>query len=103
MFKHGKQNARVRSGRENSLKWNTGVKDDNGKDIWIRVVDAKDYMTEEFNICMYVYSMTENLECLPFAGGWAEQPEWIAHAVTVLKVEQSLYEQEQREIEKHKH
>jgi hypothetical protein len=42
--------------------------------------------------------MCENLGCLPFAGGWAEQPEWITQALSVLKVERWKIDEEEREL-----
>jgi len=41
--------------------------------------------------------MCENLGCLPFGGGWAEQPEWITQALSVLKVERWKADEEERE------
>ena len=45
-----------------------------------------------------VFYTTENLGCLPFAGGWAEQPEWITMALSVLKVERWRVDEEEREL-----
>ena len=42
--------------------------------------------------------MTENLGCLPFAGGWAEQPLWIARALSVLKAERLRVDEEERKL-----
>ncbi|MBQ0167224.1 MAG: hypothetical protein KBT02_08975 [Treponema sp.] len=77
--------------------WDTGVKDENGKNIAILLVTAPDYLTPEFYDCLNVFYMTENIGCLPFAGGWADQPYWIAQALSVLKVEQNLWDR--REID----
>jgi len=44
--------------------------------------------------------MCENLGCLPFAGGWAEQPEWITQALAVLKVERWKADEEEREAKR---
>jgi hypothetical protein len=44
-----------------------------------------------------VFYTTQNLECLPFAGGWAEQPLWIAQALEILKVEKWKTDEEERE------
>jgi len=38
------------------------------------------------------------LECLPFAGGWAEQPEWIYKALSIFKVERWKVDEEEREF-----
>lgn len=77
--------------------WNTGVKDEYGKDISILQSTAGDYLTEEFWQCLNVFYMTENIGQLPFSGGWAEQPFWITQALSVLKVEQSLWEKSEME------
>ena len=42
--------------------------------------------------------MCENLGCLPFTGGWAEQPAWITQALSVLKVERWKVDEEEREL-----
>jgi hypothetical protein len=44
-----------------------------------------------------VFYTSENLGCLPFAGGWAEQPLWIARAMIVLKTEKSRVDEEERQ------
>jgi hypothetical protein len=38
--------------------------------------------------------------CLPFSGGWAEQPEWITRAICALKVERYKTDEEEREIKR---
>jgi hypothetical protein len=43
-----------------------------------------------------VFYTTENFGCLPFSGGWAEQPAWITQALSVLKVESRLADEEER-------
>ncbi|MCL2762232.1 MAG: hypothetical protein FWD36_03365 [Treponema sp.] len=40
----------------------------------------------------------ENLGCLPFSGGWAEQPEWIIQALSVLKIERWKVDEEERNL-----
>jgi hypothetical protein len=56
-----------------------------------------------------VFYTSENLGCLPFAGGWAEQPLWIAQAIRVLKVEKFRVDEEERQArekeaeDRHKH
>ena len=47
-----------------------------------------------------VFYTTENLGCLPFAGGWAEQPAWIVQVLSVLKVERWKVDDEEREIKR---
>jgi len=44
--------------------------------------------------------LSENLESLPFSGGWAEQPEWITRALSALKVERYKADEDEREIKK---
>jgi hypothetical protein len=84
-------------GRENTSLWLTGAKDERGKDIFIRQADAASYLTEDFYAMLGVFNMVETLGCLPFAGGWAEQPAWIAQSLAVLKLESSLVDREERE------
>jgi len=47
-----------------------------------------------------VFYTSENMGCLPFAGGWAEQPEWITQAVLILKVERWKIDEEEREAKR---
>jgi len=82
-----------------NLSWDTRVKDESGKDVFIQVTDAASYITEEFCAALEVFYTSENLGCLPFAGGWAEQPEWIARALSVLKVERWKVDEEEREVQ----
>jgi hypothetical protein len=91
----------VRRGRGH-IRWNTGVPDENGRPVSIRIGDAASYLTEEFWQCYNVYCMTENMGCLPFGGGWAEQPEWITRAVNLFKIEASEWESREREGRKPK-
>jgi hypothetical protein len=76
--------------------WNTRVKDENGWDIFIPTLDAASYITEEFFAALEVFYTTENLGCLPFAGGWAEQPLWITQALSILKLEKWRVDEEER-------
>lgn len=41
--------------------------------------------------------MTENMKCLPFSGGWAEQPFELVTVIALFRVEQSKWEQEETE------
>ena len=59
--------------------------------------DAPSYLDETFYAALNVFYTTENLGCLPFGGGWAEQPEWITRAVEILKVEKWKTDEEERE------
>jgi acetate kinase len=62
------------------------------------VHSAEDYLTKEFYAAYEVFCLSENMDCLPFAGGWAEQPEWITQAISTLKVERFKVDEEEREI-----
>ena len=66
--------------------------------MFIPLSEAASYVDEEFYRAYEVYIMTENMGCLPFAGGWAEQPEWITRALSVLKVERWKIDKEEREL-----
>ena len=81
-----------------NLPWNTRVKDESGQDVFIPTAETASYITEEFFAALDVFYTSENLGCLPFAGGWAEQPEWIAQALSVLKVERWKVDEEEREL-----
>jgi hypothetical protein len=96
VYRAGKHTARAAPGRD--PLWNSRIKDERGKDIFIRTSGAASYITEEFYTMLDVFYTTENFGCLPFAGGWAEQPEWIARALSVLKVEKSLVDEEERKL-----
>jgi len=78
------------------------VKDGRGRDVFIPSLDAAGYITGEFCAAWEVFCASENLGCLPFAGGWAEQPEWIVHAISVLKSERWKADEEEREAERQK-
>jgi hypothetical protein len=80
--------------------WNTRVKDERGQDVFIPLLDAASYITEEFCAVLEILCVSENMGCLPFAGGWAEQPEWITRAIFTLKVERFMVDEEEREIER---
>jgi hypothetical protein len=80
--------------------WNTRVKDERGRDVFIPIQDAAAYITGEFYAALDVFCISENLGCLPFAGGWAEQPEWIVQAISVLKVERWKIDEEERELKR---
>jgi hypothetical protein len=83
-----------------NLLWNTRVKDERGQDVFILVRDAAAYITEEFYAALEVFCVSEKMGCLPFSGGWAEQPEWITKAIFVLKVERCKIDEEDREIKR---
>lgn len=62
----------------------------------------KDYMTDEFWNALYIWNRTENLECLPFAGGWAEQPGFIPDIINLFRCEKAEWDKNQWEKEKNK-
>jgi hypothetical protein len=80
--------------------WNTRVKDERGQEVFIPTLDAASYLNEEFYAAFEVFCVSENLGCLPFAGGWAEQPEWITNAISILKIEQWKIDEEERETKR---
>jgi hypothetical protein len=94
VYRAGKHTARVAPGRD--LLWNTRARDERGEDIFIPTSRAASYITEEFYAALDVFYTSENFGCLPFAGGWAEQPLWIAQALSTLKVEKSRADEEER-------
>ena len=98
MWRAGKHNAQTAPGR-NPL-WNTRARDEKGQEIFIPVRDAASYITEEFYMALEVFCATENMGCLPFSGGWAEQPAWITQALSVLKVERWKADEEELEIKR---
>ncbi|MDR1575598.1 MAG: hypothetical protein LBS37_06290, partial [Treponema sp.] len=95
-YRAGKHLARTAPGRD--PLWNSRAKDERGGDIFIPVSKAASYITEEFYTMLDVFYTSENLGCLPFAGGWAEQPAWIAQALSVLKVEKYRVDEEERTL-----
>jgi len=80
--------------------WNTRVKDERGQEVFIPSRDAAGCINEEFCAALEVFYTSENLGCLPFSGGWAEQPEWIVHAISVLKTERWKVDEEERELKR---
>ncbi|MCL2277549.1 MAG: hypothetical protein FWC21_06580 [Treponema sp.] len=69
-------------------------------DVFIRYSECASYITEEVISAINIFSASEIMGCLPFAGGWAEQPEWITQALTVLKVERYKVDEEEREAKR---
>jgi len=60
-----------------------------------KVLDSAD-INEEFYAAHDVFCISENLGCLPFSGGWAEQPAWIVRALSILKTEQWKADEQER-------
>lgn len=63
-------------------------------------MDAASYVNDDFRAAWEVFCMTENLGCLPFAGGWAEQPAWITTALFALKTEMWQADEEDRALKR---
>ena len=80
------------------LPWDTRVKDERGQSVFIRLSEAASYINEKFCTALEVFYLTENMGCLPFSGGWAEQPEWITLALSTLKAERWKIDEEEREL-----
>jgi len=73
------------------------VKDENGKDIFIKAGEVRDYITDFFWQCLEFYNITEILGCPPFSGGWTEWPYEPMRALFLIKLEQQLMDQEKTE------
>lgn len=82
--------------------WDSGVPDADGNSILVPRSKLKEYMTDEFWLALYIWNRTENLGCLPFAGGWAEQPGYIAEILNLFRVEQAAWDKAQWEKERNK-
>jgi hypothetical protein len=96
VYRAGKHKARVLPGRD--PLWNSRARDERGEDIFIRTSEAASYITGDFYAALDVFYASENLGCLPFSGGWAEQPFWIVQALSVLKVEKFRADEEERKL-----
>ena len=59
-------------------------------------------MTDDFWTALYIWNRTENLECLPFSGGWAEQPGFISDILNLFRCEKAEWDRIQWEKEKNK-
>jgi len=99
LWKAGKLKAKVRPGRE-WLPIKTGVIGENGKEIEIPTRDVGKYIDAYFWEAMDLYNTTALLECLPFSGGWAEQPYELLVILRTLKSEANRWERKEFE-EKH--
>jgi len=60
------------------------------------------YLTDEFFQCWEIYHTSEELGCLPFSGGWAQQPEWMIKVIMLFKRETALWELREYEENKNK-
>lgn len=82
------------------MLWDSGVKDAEGENIFIPRYRLEDYLTDDFWTALYIWNRTENLECLPFSGGWAEQPGFIADILNLFRCEKAEWDRIQWEKEK---
>ena len=82
--------------------WDTHVKDDDGKTIFIKRSEIRNYVNEYFWDALHIHYMTETMDCLPFSGGWAEQPYEIATVIALFRIEQNRWDQETWEKDKNK-
>lgn len=95
-YKEGIWEAKFAPGR-GAVLWNTHVKDDAGHDIFIRRDQIPSYMTDWFWSAVRVWIYSDNLQSLPFGGGWAENPDEIVQVVNLLRVANAQYEDEMAE------
>ena len=84
------------------MLYDTRLKNEDGSSLFIKRKDFRTYMSEYFWSALEVYILSENLDCLPFAGGWAEQPAEITTILNLFRVEKSLWDKEQFDKEQDK-
>lgn len=89
-------------GERGDVLYDTRLKNEDGSSLFIKRKDFKTYMSEYFWSALEVYILCENLECLPFAGGWAEQPAEITTILNLFRVEKSAWDKEQWDKEQDK-
>ena len=89
-------------GERGDVLYDTRLKNEDGSSLFIKRKDFKTYMSEYFWSALEVYILCENLDCLPFAGGWAEQPAEITTILNLFRVEKSLWDKEQFDKEQDK-
>ncbi len=89
-------------GHRRHVLWDSGVPDAEGGTVMVPRSRLADYLTDDFWTALYIWSRTENLGCLPFAGGWAEQPGFISEVLNLFKVEQAAWDRQQWERERDK-
>ena len=71
------------------------TKDGKEVEIFIKRKEIKTYLDEYFWSALNIYFMTENMQTLPFSGGWAEQPSEIVTVIALFRVEQSKWDKEE--------
>ncbi|MGP1587268.1 MAG: hypothetical protein ACTTHG_02875 [Treponemataceae bacterium] len=98
MYNEGHWKHDYKEGRGDVL-FDTKIKDETGNSIFIKRKSFKDYLNEYFFSCLEVFYLTENMGCLPFAGGWAEQPAEITAVINLFRIERSIWDKEQMEKE----
>ena len=65
----------------------------NGKLVPVRKSEVQRWCDEWFWSALELWSNWRTLGCMPFAGGWAEQP---AHLVEVIMAVEGAYKEVQR-------
>ena len=86
-------------GERGNVLYDTKLKNEDGSSLFILRKDFAQYMNEYFWSALEIYILSENLQCFPFAGGWAEQPAEITAILNLFRVEKSLWDKEQRDKE----
>ncbi len=100
LLRAGKHKVHVRKGRE-WLPVETGVPDDEGKEIIIQSGSIPDYFDDYFFDALELFETVELFGSLPFSGGWAEQPYPIFRVLQILKKEAARWEQKELEASWH--
>lgn len=75
----------------------TGVKDEEGKPIFISACDVPRYFTEEFWDAYEFFAATEILETPPFSGGWTSWPAIAVDILLTFRTERNRCDQEEIE------
>ncbi len=75
---------------------------DTRKTVVILLKDAKNYLTDNFYLAMYVFTTSRNTKTPVFSGGWANWPYWVIRAINVLTEEQNHWEMQQLEEKSNK-
>lgn len=97
LFAEGKHEARVRPEKQDNL-FSTGVRDEEGKPIFISYREIGRYVNERFYQAYAWYVMAKLLEPYPpYPGGWMDWPEVAVTVLRAFSLEQKRIEQEQME------
>ncbi len=89
-------------GKRGDVLYDTKVQDEAGSNILIPRKTFREYLTPYFWSALDMFYLTENMKCLPFGGGWAEQPEEITVIINLFRIEQSKIEEEKWKKDRHK-